>query len=562
MNRSNKKSKVLNIATVVWGQTFVNSYTAIVLPHILKTRDLQLLHADPRVDLRYHIFTTKDDICNLQNSEALKDLGAIISPSYHLMPKGKRGKYQNMTMGHKCALWMTQKENGAVIFLAPDCIFSEGSLIFVAEQWLKSGYTIILTSAPRLNLFEFERIQMKTTKNTETSSEFLVDFALKSLHSITKKQIYNSENSQILPNNLIWRTQNRSLIIRSFHPLPVLVQPSNASLRFESTIDDDLINYFENERIFYCKNSSQCLFLELTKPSETIKTRAKNIKSLVGFAINNASSKHIASLREPFIISRESDRFSGEISQQIVDSSKVVQVIGKKYRENKSRKIRRFQNFIFQELMRCYLLFVYYVSPVIDYGWSGTRGVWCQTISDKCIGGKRAGTARLCLYFSEKERTIFDEVAFNILSVDQWILRAGRVRADLLVLDFAFGLEWFVAQVKNGVISFSEVERIIIKGVTQIDCANRVDDLRDLSDDKALIINVEQDVGLSQFHKVYVKRLQSAVECIPGSTVIKLIAVPLLLFICGVFRAAVLPAIARCKGQVILDIYVRHNEKS
>lgn len=134
--------------TVVWGARFRRYFLDFCLPSLLSANNLPAL--DKTRGSKFLICTTLEDWSAMKLTAIFGTLTGYVEPLFIEIPPAPPGVWgcEHMGIGHKKALDMAFRDKAYGVFLAPDCIISDGS-IAALERHASTGKRIVLVSALR-----------------------------------------------------------------------------------------------------------------------------------------------------------------------------------------------------------------------------------------------------------------------------------------------------------------------------------------------------------------------------------------------------------------------------
>lgn len=245
---------------------------------------------------------------------------------------------RRMQVAHKHFIFLAQRANAGMLFLAPDAWFSDQIFITIGNQ-IKSGKRAIMTLGPRV---EKEPVldHIKQNKNqffqNGICSTDLVALLLKWPHHITQSLSVNiGEVNVNWPSVLYWWNHEAAgLMARGFHLHPLFVFPRKRVMDgMKSTIDGDLIsNAGLNENdIYVISHSQEGCVIELTAQNRRFEGEHRTIVAddLVRFVkLGFANFWHQYFFDQPIFFCKEKN-FHFEHWDAIIQSSKqLVQEYG------------------------------------------------------------------------------------------------------------------------------------------------------------------------------------------------------------------------------------------
>jgi len=234
---------------VFWGDRFRGHLADFCLPSSLSPNNIPRLSGGRRN--RFVFCTTVEDWAALIRTAIFAELERHIEPQFIEIPPAPPGRpgAEHMGVGHKLAAQMAHKEGGYGIFLTPDLMMSDGSVVAL-ERYARAGHRVVLSVALRFGeepLFENlrttgiiregERLSQLGRPLTITGRQ-LVAAAIRSLHSETQRYEWDSTCFTDFPSACWWRVPDENgIVIHSLNWLPVLVDYAAVGRHDTSTFD-------------------------------------------------------------------------------------------------------------------------------------------------------------------------------------------------------------------------------------------------------------------------------------------------------------------------------------
>ena len=262
----------IKIVVPVWGEGYIDTFIKLSLASQLSKNNLPLISKKYKVE--YVIYTLKSDKLYLKSLASIKILSKFASVRFETINKFKtRNTYRTYGQIHYGELRKSSKINESVFLINADFIFSDGFFDQTIND-IKKNKRVINIVCPRANLepvksFLLSRFS-KSTEIIEIKPKYLTSIYLTNIHKMMNYHIFpKSSNSAFLPSSLIWKAKNGSLYIRNFHYHPVLIYPKSKKLKkIVNTIDDGyVLDNFDQNEIYYQKNSDNYYAIELSKKS-------------------------------------------------------------------------------------------------------------------------------------------------------------------------------------------------------------------------------------------------------------------------------------------------------
>jgi tetratricopeptide (TPR) repeat protein len=227
--------------TPVWGVNHLGLFLNVGLPSLLSSGNIPGLTSSE--DCRFLIYTRAEDEGRLVEAPVFHRLQSCLSVEIHIIAEPISNAHRVMTDCHVDTLRRADEDDAAAIFIPPDCVWSDGSMVAVGRI-ARSGKSMIHMSGIRLDRDAIvPRLQSHLSKDgcaLTISARQLVALGLAHLHPIAFTHFWNEHSGGLMPANLYWTVPGEGLALRCFHLHPLMVKSQIKFAPFKSTIDDDL----------------------------------------------------------------------------------------------------------------------------------------------------------------------------------------------------------------------------------------------------------------------------------------------------------------------------------
>jgi len=256
----------LHFVTPVWGSEYTRTFLEVTLPTLLAPGNIP---AVPNLkECVYRIYTAPEDEALIRDSTAYAALTSLVRTEF-VQIRQENDKYVTSSDCYRIALAHASAARSAALLLIPDMVFADGGIRSIVRL-LKDGKRAVLVMGLRA---------FKETMVPEVCAEFshhgciivppraLVRVGMRHLHSIMLDHIYESDSEAFNPSVICWRAGSEGFLVHTFHLHPVAVFPNDSSLRFEGTIDDDLVEAgrFDREEIHIVTDSDELGWFEISR---------------------------------------------------------------------------------------------------------------------------------------------------------------------------------------------------------------------------------------------------------------------------------------------------------
>lgn len=244
------------ISVPVWGDRYHAVFERCAAPALViaaqRLRD-HLLARGEDCDVRFVVHT--DNPQRVASSALSEQLTTF-------RPLPDKPTYVALQESHADALVQAQPGD-RVILLNADIVVS-GNLLVRADEHFRSGFEAVVL------------LGIRTAAGDElppvgAAPRHLLRWAWEHRHQIIRDLEWSS-GASMLPTNLFFE-QDGNVVARGFHLHPAAVIKRDG-LRMISTIDGDLLDNYERERVHVVTSSDDCAMLEVSPPDRRFPVRA------------------------------------------------------------------------------------------------------------------------------------------------------------------------------------------------------------------------------------------------------------------------------------------------
>lgn len=269
--------KALHVVLAVWGDVYVTTFLDLCAPTLLAPGNIPALDSD--LPHRLRIFTTAADAVRMAKAPVMVSIARHVAVEYVPIPVPARddNKYHAITRVHLNALTEARAHDAAVVFLAPDFVLADGTVRALAAR---STDAAVLIMSPRAALDEVAT-ELDPLRAADPDGAIcigpraLMAVCLRHPHAITESLYWDAPGFSRWPSILQWRVDKVTMLARSFHPHPLLLDPARLDAGFmantRSTIDGDLLGslHAREDEVHIVTDSDELLILELSRPDIT-----------------------------------------------------------------------------------------------------------------------------------------------------------------------------------------------------------------------------------------------------------------------------------------------------
>lgn len=262
------------ISVPVWGSKYHDVFEQCAAPALVHAA-LRLREQSPEeVDVRFVIHT---------DQPARVDQSALAGQPIIFRPVPNKTTYVTLQESHADALGLAAPGDRVVLLNAD--IVPSGNLLSRVDEHFRSGFEAVVL------------LGIRTARGPELppvgeAPRRLLDWAWGHRHQIIRDLEWSSGTS-MLPTNLFF-AEGGAIVARGFHLHPAAVIKRDG-LRMISTIDGDLLDNYEREKIHVVVDPDDCAILEVSPPERRFPVqpgRRLSPASVAASMISRASATH------------------------------------------------------------------------------------------------------------------------------------------------------------------------------------------------------------------------------------------------------------------------------
>lgn len=265
---------------VFWGETFRDYLCDYCLPSLLAPNNIPAIQAIG--GSKFLFCTTPQDWQALSETAIFLRLKEFIEPHFieiGLPPEGKSG-CEHMGIGHKLAAQMAFEDKAFGVFLTPDLMVSDGTVLTL-KKCAQAGSKVVLTAALRFGeepLFEHLRsfgILQEGDRHSESglplsiSGRQMVRAGIRSFHSQTRRYEWEAPYFSSFPCACWWDVPGEEgVILHALSWAPLLCDYAAVGTHDTSTFDvwtldgDYIFQNFKNlDDMYIVKDSDEIMLV-------------------------------------------------------------------------------------------------------------------------------------------------------------------------------------------------------------------------------------------------------------------------------------------------------------
>ena len=328
MSLTKKNQLKFHFVTAVWGNEYTDLFLKVCLPNQLTDGNLFAFRDDARS--AYKIYTSERNAEKIISSKYYKELQNVIPTFLYTVeelfqPHSKRHTEEDhsriipsMTKCHRMAIAKANAEDAAIVFLAPDHVYSDGTFAAI-RRIAQAGKRVVAIPGVRVvqETFtpEFLRLFKNNNGHAPVSSRELARLGLSHIHPLTKQYYIDSNYFEKHPWHLYWRVGDNGLLGRCSHFHPLMVYPRNKNALPAQANDQDFYSMAvpDIKDFHIVTDSDEILCFDLTM-GEKLNSRIKprTFKELVFIASLLPNLKPMQLKFYRFKIKIHADDFSEE----------------------------------------------------------------------------------------------------------------------------------------------------------------------------------------------------------------------------------------------------------
>jgi hypothetical protein len=277
------------LVSAFWGEWHTEMFLEGCIPSLLSANNIPSLCNS--FNITYLISTNRSNLYNFENNLLFLNLRKIINFEFilyddDLIPlqnNNDQWEYAQENTRHligqqNLILNQALQNSFGVIYIHPDCIYSNNALEHVSEMIFKGAYLIFCPGLRVINndiFIDYIKKQLiKKVKKYEFS-----ELVYSNLNIYHREQFLNSKIKSKYPSAHIWSVSN-GLLIREFHEkVPLFISNHFKDVTINNGLDSDYdVNLFkrakkENKKVIYIDSSENALIASLVKEDYTLLDR-------------------------------------------------------------------------------------------------------------------------------------------------------------------------------------------------------------------------------------------------------------------------------------------------
>ena len=265
-------------------------------------------------DVVYEIYTTATDRLILEkNSNFIEIRGKLeswILFRFKLIEGSLEDSYAAMSACHRQAIETAEARDAAILFLQPDVIVGNGTLVTVRKQ-LCEGKRLVMAPGLRTVREEMEPLLNEGYGRVNgLAARELAAIAVKHIHPISQALVWGNGRINSYCSHLYWPVGEASLYARCAHMHPLMVYPRHKACGFAHTIDWD---YFyracpDESEWFVASSSEEVCLVELSgraKFAGSEDWRQTTPETVANFLSYATEKPHLSLLRSYYLFQAE-----------------------------------------------------------------------------------------------------------------------------------------------------------------------------------------------------------------------------------------------------------------
>jgi hypothetical protein len=241
----------ITVVVVAWGPAYLGLLVQQALPSLLSPGNLPALAAAHQVTCRF--YTTPADAAGWAGTPLFAALARVLPVAFTdiaslgverepLFRHWPESKFKTMSVCHLDAIRRAEAEASALVFVAPDNLFSDGCFARVAEAIAQGCRAVLMSHIPVLEpsfLPAFARAFPADAAGIRAlPPRALTRLALAHRHPDTDSYFPGGASFQVSA-HLYWRVGTEGHLARAFHLHPLYLQPRRPTTGFFHSIDHD-----------------------------------------------------------------------------------------------------------------------------------------------------------------------------------------------------------------------------------------------------------------------------------------------------------------------------------
>lgn len=259
----------------VWGQAFTDFFLRYSLPSQLSPGNIPALRTNG--DSVYVIYTRERDAERLDREPLIIRLREHIDVRFLVVPSSYEAiletgnVHEVLTVFHRHALRLAVDRGNGAVFLAPDAIFSDGTLRLM-ERHALDGHDAVLTTGIRTvqeDILPWLAERADGSGPATFLPRDMVACALRNLHPTAAATVWGNERfNSAWPSQMFWTDGDDLLLAHCWHLHPLMVRPRPHMEKFDLTIDGDFLEFaMTGSRTAIITDSDEICLIEASRRS-------------------------------------------------------------------------------------------------------------------------------------------------------------------------------------------------------------------------------------------------------------------------------------------------------
>lgn len=266
----------LDIVCVVWGAKYVNIMLDYCFASLLAPGNVP--DWPHQTETIFHIYTTAMDELTIQQSHVYQQLKQYIKFQFHInnndVNQNHEDFFHRLNKSHQNAILDARQRKAALMYIAPDHVFSMGCFITIASV-LQSGAKLVMALTPRVDMSCVNELEiLRTAACLTLLPEVATDLFATHLHPLAKSLFWEQDIFNTWCSQVYCFLDPFTIMARGFHLHPlVMVNPIPFQAYHKALDADYLASYSHSKDKIHVATDNQLFILSLT---QTINTTMQN----------------------------------------------------------------------------------------------------------------------------------------------------------------------------------------------------------------------------------------------------------------------------------------------
>lgn len=258
------------VVNVLWGEQYTQAFAKCVLPTLMAPGNLPFLASRGRC--AFELYTTSESLAVLSATPAFALLKKTMPVDVRLIAPQGQDSISAMNVCHQDALARFGDGDHCIVFLAPDVLFSDGTLRHAALALERGHRAVVMCQIDTLHWFSKVVKQYSTEEAVlSLSGRELVKWAFKFPGDFAEQNLWHFNGIVTHPSRPTWRVGEHGFLCHYFWHHPLLVCPRKDTRIPVAAVDQEYVSSMckDESEVYVLSDSDEACILGEIKQSRT-----------------------------------------------------------------------------------------------------------------------------------------------------------------------------------------------------------------------------------------------------------------------------------------------------